>query len=109
GTPRTIPHGDNGEPIKLQLSTQSGVRHASGFSGCNRYMGPYNVKNGLLSFGPLAGTRMACPNTLGGQLERAYLDALAHIAKTGVLMRAPQQLQIVTEAGDTLTFTRRGQ
>ncbi|MDR8920271.1 hypothetical protein FEP07_04321 [Burkholderia multivorans] len=72
-------------------------------------MGPYNVKNGLLSFGPLAGTRMACPNTLGGQLERAYLDALAHIAKTGVLMRAPQQLQIVTEAGDTLTFTRRGQ
>ncbi|MEB2488805.1 META domain-containing protein [Burkholderia multivorans] len=109
GTPRTIPHGDNGEPIKLQLSTQSGVRHASGFSGCNRYMGPYNVKNGLLSFGPLAGTRMACPNTLGGQLERAYLDALAHIAKTGVLMRAPQQLQIVTEAGDTLTFTRRDQ
>ncbi|MBR8224524.1 META domain-containing protein [Burkholderia ambifaria] len=107
GTSRTIPHGDNGEPIKLVLSTESGIRRASGFSGCNRYMGTYALKNGLLSFGPLAGTRMACPNALGGQLEHAYLDALAHIEKTGVQMREPQQLQIVTEAGATLTFTRR--
>uniref|UniRef100_UPI001065A3F5 META domain-containing protein n=1 Tax=Burkholderia sp. B10 TaxID=1178627 RepID=UPI001065A3F5 len=108
GTPRTIPHGDNGEPIRLALSTESGVRRASGFSGCNRYMGTYAIKNGLLSFGPLAGTRMACPDALGGQLEHAYLDALAHVQKTGVQMREPQQLQIVTEAGETLTFTRRG-
>ncbi|WP_010091112.1 META domain-containing protein [Burkholderia ubonensis] len=108
GTPRTIPHGDNGEPIKLALSTESGVRRASGFSGCNRYMGSYDVKNGVLSFGPLAGTRMACAGTLGGQLERAYLDALAHVAKAGVQMRAPQQLLLVTDGGATLTFTRRG-
>ncbi|MDN7913855.1 META domain-containing protein [Burkholderia cepacia] len=107
GTPRAIPHGDNGEPIKLALSTESGIRRASGFSGCNRYMGTYAIKNGLLSFGPLAGTRMACPNTLGGQLEPAYLDALAHIDKTGVQMREPQQLQIVTASGATLTFTHR--
>ncbi|HDR9796272.1 TPA: META domain-containing protein, partial [Burkholderia cepacia ATCC 25416] len=107
GTQRAIPHGDNGEPIKLALSTESGIRRASGFSGCNRYMGTYAIKNGLLSFGPLAGTRMACPNTLGGQLERAYLDALAHVDKTGVQMREPQQLQIVTASGATLTFTHR--
>ncbi|KVU46800.1 hypothetical protein WK68_34855 [Burkholderia ubonensis] len=107
GTPRTIPHGDNGEPIKLALSTESGVRRASGFSGCNRYMGTYDVKNGVLSFGPLAGTRMACAGT-GGQLERAYLDALAHVVKAGVQMRAPQQLLLVTDGGATLTFTRRG-
>ncbi|KVT43684.1 META domain-containing protein [Burkholderia ubonensis] len=107
GTPRTVPHGDNGEPIKLALSTESGVRRASGFSGCNRYMGTYDVKNGVLSFGPLAGTRMACAGT-GGQLERAYLDALAHVAKAGVQMRAPQQLLLVTDGGATLTFTRRG-
>ncbi|RQS76111.1 META domain-containing protein [Burkholderia sp. Bp8963] len=108
GTPRTVPHGDNGEPIKLALSTESGVRRASGFSGCNRYMGTYDVKNGVLSFGPLAGTRMACNGTLGGQLEHAYLDALAHVTKAGVQMRAPQQLQIVTADGATLIFTRRG-
>ncbi|GBH26030.1 META domain-containing protein [Burkholderia vietnamiensis] len=108
GTPRPIPHGDNGEPIRLALSTESGGRRARGFSGCNRYMGTYAIKNGLLSFGPLAGTRMACPNALGGQLEHAYLDALAHVQKTGVQMREPQQLQNVTEAGGTLPFTRRG-
>lgn len=45
GTPRAIPHGDNGEPIKLALSTDSGIRRASGFSGCNRYMGTYAIKN----------------------------------------------------------------
>lgn len=108
GTPRAIPHGDNGEPIKLALSTESGVRRASGYSGCNRYMGTYEIKNGVLSFGPLAGTRMACTATPGGQLEHAYLDALAHVAKAGVQMRAPQQLLIVTDGGATLTFTRRG-
>ena len=109
GTPRTVPHGDNGEPIKLMLSTASGSRRVSGFSGCNRYMGTYDIKNGVLSFGPLAGTRMACVATLGGQLESAYLDALAHVAKAGVQMRAPQQLLIVTDGGATLTFTRRGE
>lgn len=108
GTPRAIPHGDNGEPLKLVLSTESGQRRASGFSGCNRYMGTYDIKNGVLGFGPLAGTRMACTGTLGGQLERAYLDALAHIAKAGVQMRSPQQLMIITDSGATLTFTRRG-
>src|SRR5690242_13082597 len=36
----------------------------SGSDGCNRLTGPYSVNgsNGL-AFGPLAGTRMACPGT----------------------------------------------
>ncbi|CAG4886853.1 hypothetical protein R54767_00296 [Paraburkholderia gardini] len=104
----TGPHGDNGEPVTLTLSTASGQRRASGFSGCNRYMGTYALKDGKLSFGPLAGTRMACA-TPGGQIEGAYLDALAHIDRTGVQMRAPQELQLIAENGDTLTFARRGQ
>ncbi|WP_323121677.1 META domain-containing protein [Burkholderia alba] len=108
GSLREIPHGDNGEPIKLALSTETGMRRVSGFSGCNRYMGSYDVKNGVLSFGPLAGTRMACPASLGGQLESTYLDALAHLAKAGVQMREPQQLLLVTDDGATLTFARRG-
>ena len=54
------------------LSTETGQRHASGFSGCNRYMGSYALKDGKLSFGPLGGTRMACA-TPGGQIEGAYL------------------------------------
>lgn len=108
GTLRDIPGGANGTPITLALSTASGQRHASGFSGCNRYMGTYELKDGKLSFGPLAGTRMACA-TPGGQIEGAYLDALAHVDRTGVQMRAPQQLELILEDGDTLVFARHAQ
>jgi heat shock protein HslJ len=105
GTARAIPAADQGAPITLELSTDKGQRHASGFSGCNRYMGSYALKDGKLSFGALDGTRMAC-TTPGGQIEGAYLNALTHIERTGVQMRAPQQMQLVLDNGDTLTFDR---
>ena len=105
GTARALPSADQGEPLTLTLSTEGGQRHASGFSGCNRFMGSYALKDGKLSFGTLGGTRMACA-TPGGQIEGPYLDALEHIDRTGVQMRAPQQMQLVLENGDTLTFDR---
>ncbi|WJF92161.1 META domain-containing protein [Paraburkholderia bonniea] len=109
GSLREVPHGDNGEPITLELSIDDGQRRASGYSGCNRYMGMYTLKDGKLSFGPLAGTRMACPGSAGGKLEAPYLDALAHIARTGVQMREPQALQLILDNGATLSFSRHEQ
>ena len=107
GTARAVPSGDAGaQPLTLDLSTATGQRHASGFSGCNRFMGSYTLKDGLLSFGMLAGTRMACIGP-GGDIEPAFLDALAHIARTGVQWREPRELQLVLENGDRLTFTQR--
>jgi heat shock protein HslJ len=108
GAARTVPHGDNGRPLTLTLSTANGQRLASGYSGCNRYTGTYLLRDGKLSFGPLAGTRMACAG-VGGELERAYLDALAHVERSGVQMQAPQQLQLIVANGDTLIFARSGQ
>jgi heat shock protein HslJ len=105
GTPRAIPSADQGGPITLTLSTDKGQRHASGFSGCNRFMGSYALKDGKLSFGTLGGTRMAC-TTPGGNLESTFLDALTRIDRTGVQMRPPQQMQLVLDNGDTLTFDR---
>lgn len=90
-------------PITLDLSTASGQRRASGFSGCNRYMGTYTLKDGLLTFGQLAGTRMACIGA-GGQIEGAYLDALSHIARTGVQMHPPQSLMLILQNDDRLVF-----
>ena len=87
----------------LVLSTSTGRRRAQGFAGCNRFNGAYTLKDGLLSFGTLAATRMACGNARDA-LERDYLDALAHVGKTGVQWRSPVQLQIVTADGATLTF-----
>ena len=103
GAQRTIPH--DGKPITLTLSTADGKRRASGFSGCNRYTAAYELKDGGLGFGPLAGTKMACA-TPGGEIESAYLDALAHISRTGVQMKPPQQLELVLADGDTLIFDR---
>jgi hypothetical protein len=94
-------------PITLDLSTESGQRRASGFSGCNRYFGAYALKNGLLSFSQLGGTRMACIGA-GGDIEGAYLEALSHIARSGVQMRHPQSLFLVLENGDRLTFAEQG-
>jgi heat shock protein HslJ len=108
GTARAIPGADSGASLTLTLSTATGQRHASGFSGCNRYMGTYELKDGKLSFGPLAGTRMAC-STPGGQIEGDYLDALAHIDRTGVQMRPPRELQLILEDGDKLTFAQHAQ
>lgn len=111
GTVRPIPStpaAGTGASITLTLSTEKGQRHASGFSGCNRYMGSYALKDGKLSFGTLGGTRMACA-TPGGQIESAYLQALTHIERTGVQMRAPQQMQLVLDNGDTLTYERSTQ
>ena len=116
GTMRALPgrNADAGNtenpdarPITLDLSTESGQRRASGFSGCNRYFGAYTLKNGLLSFGQLGGTRMACIGA-GGDIEGAYLEALSHIARSGVQMRHPQSLFLVLENGDRLTFAEQG-
>lgn len=116
GTLRAIPaaNADAGaaatpgtRPVTLDLSAANGQRRASGFSGCNRYMGRYTLKSGLLSFDQLAGTRMACIGA-GGEIEGPYLDALAHIARTGVQMRSPQALLLILENGDHLSFAQTG-
>ena len=51
---------------------------------------------------------MACA-TPGGNIEGAYLAALAHVERSAVDMRKPQQLQLILDNGDTLVFARRGQ
>ncbi|HEY2022013.1 META domain-containing protein [Paraburkholderia sp.] len=104
GTARAVPSKDQG-PLTLALSTEGGTRHANGFSGCNRFTGSYTLKDGKLSFGPLATTHIACASP-GGQIEAPFLDALAHIERTGVQMRPPQQMQLILENGDTLVFDR---
>lgn len=108
GTLRTLPGQASADaphagPVTLDLSTATGQRRASGFAGCNRYTGTYTLKNGLLSFGPLASTRMACAG-VGAGIEGPYLDALAHIARSGVQMHEPQSLILLLQNGERLTF-----
>ena len=44
-----------------------------GHGGCNRFFGSYDQSGDSLTFGPLASTKMACPN-LGE--EQAFMQAL---------------------------------
>ncbi|MFT6958355.1 MAG: putative lipoprotein [Halieaceae bacterium] len=68
------------KPIDLLLDPDE--MRLSGFTGCNRYMGPFELvgstlNGALLSLGPLAGTRMACASDSG--LEQRYLKLLVTI------------------------------
>ncbi len=51
----------------------------SGFGGCNSYFGSYETTDGSLTFGPLASSRMACPEP-AGTLEAAYLASFGLVA-----------------------------
>jgi heat shock protein HslJ len=108
GQPRALPQSSQpgSQPLSLDFSTESGHRRASGFSGCNRFTGTYALKDGKLSFGPLAGTRMACAGA-AASLEQPYLDGLAHVAKSGVQMNPPQALELTLDNGQVLIFARR--
>jgi len=46
----------------------------SGADGCNRLTGPYSVKGDAITFGEMAGTRMACFGT--EEIEQRFLAAL---------------------------------
>ena len=49
------------------------ARRVTGSGGCNRFTGSFQSGAGTLRFGPLAGTRMACPAM---ERETAFLRAL---------------------------------
>jgi heat shock protein HslJ len=86
-----------GKPIDLLFDSQE--MRLSGFSGCNRYMGSFELAGGaLLSLGPLAGTRMACADDSG--LEYRYLQVLGSITAyqraNGGLSLTRQDLVVAT-------------
>ena len=63
--------GAGGQPATLLLGAD---HRASGFAGCNRFSGTYELAGDQLSFGPLAMTRMAC--TEGMDLEQRFSKVL---------------------------------
>jgi putative lipoprotein len=69
------PLGVRGQPATLVLVAEGRTVH--GFSGCNRFAGTYEFGADGLRFGPMAGTRRACPD--GMELERGVLAALAGV------------------------------
>lgn len=108
GALRNIPHGDNGEPIRLTFLAQGKQYRVNGFAGCNRYMGTYKLNGGKLFIDAPAATRMACASPELSRLETDYLHGLSAI-DTFTLDNggAPRYLTFNLRGGDVLEFARR--
>jgi len=59
----------------------------SGVSGCNRYNASYEATGAQISFGPIAGTKMACPEP-ESSTEARFLQLLEGVASYEVDGRA---------------------
>jgi copper homeostasis protein (lipoprotein) len=69
----------------------------SGSGGCNRLAGSYELNGEQLKFGPMAGTRMACPE--GMDTEQAFLQSLERVSKWKI---TGQSLELFDSAGKVL-------
>jgi heat shock protein HslJ len=73
----------DGQPLPAEAGVTIGFAAdggISGRSGCNRYAGRAELSDGGLRIGPLALTRMACPEP-AMQIEAAMMAALAAVER----------------------------
>ena len=86
----------------MGFNLQEGM--VSGSTGCNRMMGAVTVdrKLGSLSFGPISGTRMACPDM---SLEQAIFQAMEKAR--GYAFLPDGSLSLLDETGGELMVLRR--
>lgn len=95
------PGRDEPVPDSLEVTLTFTADGVAGHSGCNRYFGSANPgeQPGEMSFGPLAGTRMACPQP-AMDFETRYLQLLAGVTRYGFLNG---QLALTTQQGDSVS------
>ncbi len=82
------------------VSARFEAGRVDGFSGCNRFMGSYTIEQDRVTFGPLAGSMMACPEpemTLESAVKKALSGSLHFAVVEGALNLTP-------ESGATLVF-----
>jgi heat shock protein HslJ len=89
-TPVTVSEEQREPHFVLQPQTGRVV----GSGGCNRLAGSYTLAGEELTFGQVAGTRMACPD--GMDVERAFHRALGEVASWRI---EGQTLELLDAAG----------
>ena len=98
GQPAGLGAGDKAANLTLVANGNQ----ASGFAGCNRMSGTYQLDGATLRFGAMAVTRMACAT--GMELETTFLAALQ--ATRGYRM-TEQGLELTGETGTLARFTHQ--
>lgn len=97
-----IPHGDNGEPIKLWFVDNK----LSGFSGCNRYFGGYKLAGDQFTAVNMGSTKMACLSETRNALEQKFL---ATLQAGGTITQSKNRLTITTAQDAPLEFSLRAE
>ncbi|NEX17688.1 MAG: hypothetical protein C1943_13945 [Halochromatium sp.] len=95
-----------GEPVPDAVAVSISFledNRIAGSSGCNRFMGGYELTGEGLSFGQIAGTMMACPE-LQMQTEQRFLGLLQAVTRFEI--PADGQLQLVTSDDQRITAER---
>lgn len=76
----------------------------SGTAGCNRFSGSYSVADNMVIVGPVAATKMMCPEPQMGQ-ESKFLSLL-NSSKLTKRFSVSGDLVLANEAGDTALLKR---
>lgn len=100
---RGIPHGDNGEPIKIRFDQEK--KMISGYSGCNRFFSALEIEsNNAIKIGNIGSTKMMCMGNFQMDLERDFLNQLSDYRSW---KQQGNELLLVGKTGDVLVFGRR--
>lgn len=86
-----------GAGLALEVSPEGKV---TGTTGCNRFTGTADLDAGVMQFGPLAVTEMACVDPKAMQREAAWLKALSEVRW---FVAAPEGLWLQREDGSVAT------
>ena len=84
---------------KIHIRLREDEPRIGGFSGCNRFMGNYELDGEALRFGELGSTMMACPNL---DDEQRFLRAMAEVAKYEI---SGESLEFSSDSGPIARFT----
>src|SRR5262249_40022377 len=79
------------------LMLQASPARFSGSGGCDRITGRYQLNGQAITFGPVAGTRMACAT--GMDIEMAYVQSLADVETWRIVGNA---LELLDADGDVI-------
>lgn len=99
---RNIPHGDNGEPIKMSFDAPK--QRLSGFSGCNNFSASVKDDPKGIEIGPVASTRKMCLEERINKIEQDFYYQLKDYRS---LKQEQDQLLLIGRDGDVLTFKKR--
>lgn len=89
------PEGENADDQFVAFKTDGEV---IGHGGCNRFFGTYSQEGDALTFGPLASTKMACPNLAQEQAFLFALQSARHVEATHMrlILKGQDGLPVLT-------------